>query len=89
MSRKGNCWDNAVSEIFFKTLKTEQVYGNKLVSKEQMRLDLFEYIEIWYNRKRRHSALQYKTIEEFWNQKNDLKKCCLTINELLVCTSVQ
>jgi putative transposase len=73
MSRKGNCWDNAVAESFFKTLKTEQVYGNKLVSKEQMRLDLFEYIEIWYNRKRRHSALQYKTIEEFWNQKNDLK----------------
>jgi putative transposase len=57
MSRKGNCWDNAVAESFFKTLKTEQVYGNKLVSKEQMRLDLFEYIEIWYNRKRRHSAL--------------------------------
>jgi putative transposase len=73
MSRKGNCWDNAVAESFFKTLKTEQVYGNKLVSKEQMRLDLFEYIEIWYNRKRRHSTLQYKTIEEFWNQKNNLK----------------
>ena len=73
MSRKGNCWDNAVAESFFKTLKTEQVYGNKLVSKEQMRLDLFEYIEIWYNRKRRHSALQYKTIEEFWSQKNDMK----------------
>jgi putative transposase len=73
MSRKGNCWDNAVAESFFKTLKTEQVYRNKLISKEQMRLDLFEYIEIWYNRKRRHSALQYKTIEEFWKQKNDLK----------------
>lgn len=73
MSRKGNCWDNAVAESFFKTLKTEQVYGNKLVSKEQMRLDLFEYIEIWYNRKRRHSALQYKTIEEFWDQKNNIK----------------
>jgi putative transposase len=73
MSRRGNCWDNAVAESFFKTLKTEQVYGNKLISKEQMRLDLFEYIEIWYNRKRRHSALQYKTIEEFWSQKNNLK----------------
>lgn len=73
MSRKGNCWDNAVAESFFKTLKTEQVYGNKLISKEQMRLDLFEYIEIWYNRKRRHSALKYKTIEEFWKQENNLK----------------
>lgn len=73
MSRKGNCWDNAVAESFFKTLKTEQIYGNKLISKEQMKLDLFEYIEIWYNRKRRHSALEYKTIEEFWNQKNNFK----------------
>ena len=73
MSRKGNCWDNAVAESFFKTLKTEQVYGNKLISKKQMKLDLFEYIELWYNRKRRHSALKYKTIEEFWNQKINFK----------------
>jgi transposase InsO family protein len=50
MSRKGNCWDNAVAE-FFKTLKTEQIYGNKLISKEQMERDIFEFIEIWYNRK--------------------------------------
>lgn len=68
MSRKGNCWDNAVAESFFKTLKTEQIYGNKLISKEQMKLDLFEYIEIWYNRNRRHSTLKNKTIEEFNNQ---------------------
>nr|WP_246022118.1 IS3 family transposase [Flavobacterium cellulosilyticum] len=73
MSRKGNCWDNAVAESFFKTLKTEQIYGNKLISKEQMGLDLFEFIEIWYNRKRRHSALEYKTIEEFWKQQNIFK----------------
>jgi transposase InsO family protein len=45
----------------------------KLISKEQMKLDLFEYIELWYNRKRRHSALNYKTIEEFWNQKINFK----------------
>lgn len=57
MSRKGNCWDNAVAESFFKTLKSEQIYGNKLVSKDQMRAELFEYIEIWYNRERRHSTL--------------------------------
>ena len=68
MSRKGNCWDNAVAESFFKSLKTELIYGNKLISKEQMKLDVFEYIEIWYNKKRRHSALNYATIDEFNNQ---------------------
>jgi transposase InsO family protein len=49
MSRKGN-WDNAMLRAF-KTLKTEQIYGNKLISKEQMERDIFEFIEIWYNRK--------------------------------------
>jgi transposase InsO family protein len=44
------------------------IYGNKLVTKEQMEIDVFEYIEIWYNKKRRHRALNYKTIEEFNNQ---------------------
>ena len=56
MSRKGNCWDNAVAESFFKSLKTELIYGNNLITKEQMELEIFEYIEIWYNKKRRHSA---------------------------------
>lgn len=73
MSRKGNCWDNAVAESFFKTLKTEQIYGNKLVSKAQMKMNLFEYIEIWYNRERRHSAIGNLTIQEFWNKKLNLK----------------
>jgi putative transposase len=73
MSRKGNFWDNAIAERFFKTLKTEQIYDNKLISKEQMELDRFEFIEIWYNPKRRLSALDYKTIEEFWRQKNNFK----------------
>jgi transposase InsO family protein len=49
-----------------------RIYGNKLISKEQMERDIFEFIEIWYN-KRRHSALDYKTIEEFWKQKIILK----------------
>ncbi|MWB95183.1 IS3 family transposase [Flavobacterium sp. GA093] len=65
MSRKEDCWDNAVAESFFKLLKTELIYGNKLIIKEQMELEIFEYIEIWYNKKRRHSALNFKTIEEF------------------------
>ena len=69
MSRKGNCWDNAVAESFFKTLKTELIYGNKLINKQQMELEIFQYIEIFYNKKRRHSALNYKTIEEFNQQK--------------------
>ncbi len=61
ISKKGNCWENAVAESFFKTLKTEQIYGNKLISKEQMERDIFEFIVIWHNRKRRHSALYFKT----------------------------
>jgi putative transposase len=73
MSRKGNCWDNAVAESFFKSLKTELIYGNKLITKDQMELEIFEYIEIWYNKKRRHGALNYKTIEEFNNQNNIYK----------------
>jgi transposase InsO family protein len=73
MSRKGNCWDNAVAESFFKSLKTELIYGNKLITKEQMKLQIFEYIEIWYNQKRRHSALKYLTIKEFNNQSNNYK----------------
>ncbi len=67
MSRKGNCWDNSVAESFFKSLKTEAIYGNKRLSKQETKLLLFEYIEIWYNKNRRHSTLNYMTIEEFEN----------------------
>ena len=65
MSRKGNCWDNAVAESFFKTIKTELVYGHKFHTKHQAKLEIFDYIEIWYNRKRRHSALGYLSPELF------------------------
>jgi putative transposase len=61
MSRKGNCWDNAVAESFFKTLKTEWIYHRKFATRQEARLAIFEYIEGWYNRKRRHSALGYRT----------------------------
>lgn len=71
MSRKGNCWDNAVAESFFKSLKTELIYGNKLITKEKMELEIFEYIEVWYNKKRRHSTLNYLTIDEF-NSRNSI-----------------
>lgn len=66
MSRKGNCWDNAVAESFFRNLKCEMIYGNKEISAQEMEMEVFEYIEIWYNKKRRHSALQNMTIDEFW-----------------------
>ena len=56
MSRKGNCWDNAVAESFFHTLKTELVYHERYKTREQARHSIFEYIEVFYNRKRRHSA---------------------------------
>ena len=61
MSRKGNCWDNAIAESFFKTLKTEMVYHKKFETRAQAKLEIFDYIEVWYNRKRRHSALDYMT----------------------------
>ena len=61
MSRKRNCWDNAIAESFFKTLKTELVYHRKFKTRAQAKLELFDYIEVWYNRKRRHSALDYLT----------------------------
>jgi len=64
MSRKGNCWDNAVAESFFKTIKVEWIYSKNFINQEQAQLSIFEWIESWYNRRRRHSALGYKTIEE-------------------------
>lgn len=56
MSRGGNCWDNAVAESFFKTLKIERVYHRRYRTRQQAREDLFDYIEVFYNRKRKHSA---------------------------------
>lgn len=57
MSRKGNCWDNAVAESFFATLKKEAIYGNTLTTREVLRVQVFEYIECDYNRTRRHSTI--------------------------------
>lgn len=70
MGRKGNCWDNAVAESFFKTLKAECVYQNIFETKQQAALIVFEYIEIWYNRKRLHSALGYRSPQDFEKQLN-------------------
>jgi putative transposase len=57
MSRKGNCWDNAVSESFFHTMKVELIHGEKYATREALKQSVFEYIEVYYNRVRRHSAL--------------------------------
>ena len=65
MSRKGNCWDNAVAESFFATLKKHCFYGQPLVTREQMRLNVFEFIEHYYHRVRRHSANNWFTPVEF------------------------
>lgn len=61
MSRKGNCWDNAVAESFFKTLKSELVNHAYFETRAAARLAIFEYIEGWYNRQRKHSTLRYRT----------------------------
>ena len=65
MSRKGNCWDNAVAESFFASLKVELVRDEDFLTREQARREIFEYIEVFYNRKRRHSYLDYATPVEY------------------------
>jgi putative transposase len=65
MSRKGDCWDNAPMESFFATLKKELVFFEDYATRDEARQSLFEYIEMFYNRVRRHSALGYKSPAEF------------------------
>lgn len=65
MSRKGNCWDNAVMESFFSRLKVELIYPEAYRSVDALRAGLFEYIEVFYNRQRRHSALGYLSPAQF------------------------
>jgi transposase InsO family protein len=70
MSNRGDCWDNAPMESFFKTLKSELVYQNDYRTREQARRSIFEYIEVFYNRTRRHSSLGYLSPVEFEAQLN-------------------
>ena len=72
MSRKGNCWDNAVAENFFKIIKSELIYHIPELDAGRARAEIFEFIEIWYNRQRKHSYLNYMTPEQFGkgNKKN-------------------
>lgn len=65
MSRKANCWDNAVAESFFKTLKTELINNMEPKTIASTKIEVFEFLEIWYNRKRIHAALGYLTPLEY------------------------
>jgi putative transposase len=67
MSAKGDCYDNAVAESFFGTLKTELIAGCNYPSREQARRSIFEYIEVFYNRIRRHSSINYQSPVNFEN----------------------
>jgi putative transposase len=73
MSGKGNCYDNAVSESFFGTLKTELVYPTRFSTRAEARAAIFDYIEVFYNRQRRHSALGYLSPIEF--ERRSFIKC--------------
>ena len=64
MSRKGNCWDNAVNESFFKTIKVESLNRNYYRNANDVRQTVFDYIERWYNTKRIHSSIDYQTPSE-------------------------
>jgi transposase InsO family protein len=65
MSRKGNCWDNAVAESFFHSLKTELVHHCDFATRVEAKQEIFEYIEVFYNRKRRHSANDYMSPADY------------------------
>ena len=65
MSRRGNCWDNAPMESFFASLKKELIHHEDYATREEARASIFEYIEVFYNRIRRHSSLGYQSPSEF------------------------
>lgn len=65
MSRRGNCYDNAVAESFFSSLKKERIRNKVYLSRGQARADIFDYIEVFYNRKRRHSTLGMMSPDDF------------------------
>ncbi len=72
MSKKGDCWDNAVAESFFKTLKTELTNHYQFNNQQEAKNVIFEYIEVFYNRIRTHSANNYLSPAEFERQNRDL-----------------
>jgi len=69
MSRKGNCWDNAVSESFFGSLKTERIFDSIYKTREEAKRDIFDYIEMFYNCRRRHSFIGNKSPQQWEMEK--------------------
>ncbi len=65
MSGKGDCWDNAMMESFWATLKTELIHQSRYATRAEAKAAIFEYIEVFYNRKRLHSSLGYVSPEAF------------------------
>ena len=65
MSRRGNCWDNAVVESFFSTLDAELLWGETFATHHELRQEVFEYVEVFYNRQRIHSTLGYESPENY------------------------
>lgn len=77
MSRTGNCWDNAVSESFFATLKSELVNRERYRTREEARRSIFDYIESFYNHVRLHSTLEYLSPVEFEQEYLSMNLCPL------------
>lgn len=75
MSRKGNCYDNACAETFFSTIKCELLYQKEYKTRKEACQDIFWYIEIFYNRKRRHAALNYNIPAEFRHEYEEVAAC--------------
>lgn len=75
MSRRGNCYDNAVKESFFSSLKMERIRKRIYPSLEEARLDIFDYIEMFYNSKRRHGYLDFMSPNQFEKQFNESSRC--------------
>lgn len=70
MSRRGNCYDNARAESFFSTLKLEHTYRHRFADHTEARLATFEWIEAFYNLRRRHSSIGYLSPVDFENKSN-------------------
>lgn len=68
MSRKGNCWDNAIAESFFHTIKTELIYTQRYATRVAAKQSVFQYIQVYYNRLRRHSSIDSIAPMVFENQ---------------------
>lgn len=76
MSRKGNAWDNAVVESFFGNLKNELTHHRNFHTREQARSEIFDYIEIFYNRQRAHATLQYVSPLDYESRSNSAQLNC-------------